>query len=84
MLLAVKTMQVRKTRAIGVDGEHRAIDAQCRSLLSSHTGCCPIESNWPTLPPSLSSNLMQDREGLGCHPARRYQVEPGDQRGQEE
>ena len=39
---ASETIQGRKTRAIGVDGEHRA--SPCRHHLPSHTGCCPIKS----------------------------------------
>ena len=37
-------MQVRKTRAIGVDGEHRAIARTAALQPPSHTGCCPIKS----------------------------------------
>ena len=36
-------MQDRKARAIGVDGEHRAI-ARTAAIRPSHTGCCPIKS----------------------------------------
>ena len=37
-------MQGRKTRAIGVDGEHRAIARTAALHTPSHTGCCPIKS----------------------------------------
>ena len=39
-----ETIQICKTRAIGVDGEYRALHQTCRLQTSSHTGCCPIKS----------------------------------------
>src|SRR2546425_181383 len=84
-------MQVRKTRALGVDSEHRAL-ARTAAIL-----CCAIQNvtryNHGTRESAVCvarkrtrrfRKTMQRRENLRRHLTSQYQAETGDQPGKKE
>ncbi len=78
-------MQVRKTRAIGVDGEYRAIARTAALKRRPIQGVARYNQSGLRISSIAAvTEVMQVRKGLRCHPASLYQAETSYQQGQDE